>query len=268
MLVSIYLWVIILSFFSILLFQDNIKKGRTDIKVSENQALVHIIIFSALKNCKYDIQFFIGKNGEDKIQKGYIITDNFGNFNNTIRFNKKSEINIKNFDKISLIVLTPDNNSKKDCQILGFRHEKYDFQNNNFKIKNINKNQDLNQEGYEQNKEYDSVINNTLEYWPFSTRINDMKTVKINENIFKKLNFNFVKDSIKEYALNSLKFYNFLLFGRCIRNKRVIYILGIPDKFNDCQVISMANMGAKKFYALDMMKTPQNGDLGFWVIFV
>ena len=264
---------IILSFFSILLFQDKIKKGRTDIKVSENQALVHIIIFGALKNCRYNIQFFWGKNGEDKMQKGYIITDKFGNFNNTIRFNKNkenSEINIKNFDKISLIILTPDNNSKKDCQILGFRYEKYDFKNNNFKntekIQDLNLN--LNQEDYKQNKEYDYVINNNSEYWPFSTRINDMKTVKINENIFKKLNLSCLKNSIKEYALNSLKFYDFLLFGRCIRNKRTVYILGIPDKFNDCQVISMANMGAKKFYALDMTKAPQNGDLGFWVIFL
>ena len=265
---------ILLSFFSILLFQDNIKKGRCDIKVSENQALVHIIIFNALKNYKYNIEFFLGPNGENKIKKGYIITDKSGNFNNTMRFNKKSlDIKIQDFDKISLIVLTPDNNynynfknSEKDNRILGFKNKKYDFENNTEKIQELNLNLDLKE--YEQNKEYDAIINNYLEYWPFSTRINGMKTVKIDENTFKKLNFNCIKNSIKEYASNSLKFYNFLLFGRCIRNKKNIYILGIPDKFNECQVISMANMGAKKFYAIDMTKAPRNGDLGFWVIFV
>lgn len=251
-----------MSFFSIPLFQDEIKKGRIDIKLSENQALVHVVIFNALKKCRYNIQFFLGKNDKNGIKKGYIITDNFGNFNNTIRFNKENfGMNIENLNKVSLIALIPEDDSKRKFKILGFKGEKYNFEN-------TEKIQDLNQEGYEQNKEYDSVINSHLEYWPFSSRIDGMKTVKINENIFKKLKFDCITNSIKEYSLNSLKFYGFLLFGRCIRGNRAVYILGIPDKFNESQVISMANMGAKKFYAMDMKKTPQNGDSGFWVIFV
>lgn len=253
-----------MSFFSVLLFQGESKKGRADIKVDENRTLVHIILYDVLKNCKYNIKFLIGKYGKYGIKKGYIVTDSSGNFNNTIRFNRENnETGVNSFDNISVIVLTPQNHNENEFKILGFKGDKYEFENmDSVEI------EDLVDDEYVQNKDYDAIVDNSPEYWPFSTRINGLKTVKIDENIFKKLNLVCIKDSIKDYALNSLKFYHFLILGRCVRGKRIVYILGIPDKFNDCQVISMANMGAKKFYSIDMTKVPRNGDLGFWVIFI
>ena len=72
----------------------------------------------------------MGKDDKNGIKKGYIITDNFGNFNNTIRFNQENfGMNIENLNKISLIVLIPEGDSKRKFKILGFKGEKYNFEN-------------------------------------------------------------------------------------------------------------------------------------------
>lgn len=249
---------IFLSFFSINLFENESKKGRVDIKVNQNNVLSHIILSNVSRQTKYDIKFFMGQQGEIGIQKGYLITDNNGNFNNTIRFEKeKSEFNINSFDKISLILLT----SKNCANITGFRNEKYDY-------KKISENKTSIENEYKKNKDYDNIIDNLPECSPFSNKMNKTKFVKIDEQTFKSLNFPLIKQNLKDYAINSLKINGFLILGKCNRGEKNLYILGIPDKYNDSQFISMANMGARKFCPTNSSKILQNGDFGFWFIFL
>ena len=247
---------IFLGFFSLYLFENDIQKGRADVKINLNQVLVHIVVSNVIRNNKYNTKIFLGDKGKEGIQKAYIITDSFGNFNNTIKFSKENLVNdIRKFDDISLILLESGKDSSSN--IVGFRGEKFDY--NNCKKRNNE---------CPENENYNNIIDSLSEYYPFSDRIEGLKLVKIDENTFNNMNFTCIKDCLKDYAINSLKFYGFLVFGRCARGERVVYILGIPDKFNDYQVIPMANMGAKKFYPANMKKTPENGDLGFWIIFV
>ena len=247
---------VLLGFFSLYLYENDIQKGRADIKINLNQVIIHIVLSKILKNNKYDVEIFIGDKGKHGIQKAYIISDKFGNFNNTIRFDKKKLVcDIKYFNSISLVLLKCKKN--ENCDITGFKGKKFNYKD--FDIRN-------NYE-YSRNKKYDSIIDSTSEYCPFSCHFDGLKLIKINDSIFRSMNFTCLKDCLKDYALNSLKFYEFLVFGRCIKGDKCVYILGIPDKFNDYQVIPMANMGAKKFYPIDMKKTPENGDPGFWVIF-
>ena len=175
-----------MSFFSINLFENESKKGRVDIKVNQNNVLSHIILSNVSRQAKYYIKFFMGQQGEIGIQKGYLITDKYGNFNNTIRFEKeKSEFNIDSFDKISLVLLT----SKNCADITGFRNEKYDY-------KKISENKMSMENEYKKNKDYDNVIDTFPEYSPFSDKINGTKFVKIDEQTFKSLNFPIMKQNL------------------------------------------------------------------------
>ena len=251
---------IILISFSILLFDKKNQKGCSNIKIDNNKVYIHVYLSSNQKNQKYDFYIFIGKMGEKGIQKGYIKTDNFGRFNNTLVIEKdKLCCDINFFKDISLILLRSEGELKSE--IFGFRNEKYDYD------KVLEEKNKCSKE-YETNKDYDKIIENNPEYWPFSEKIDGMKMVKINSKIFENMKLTCLKDCLIEYAKNSLKFYDFLVFGRCSRGDKTVYILGIPDKYNECQVISMANMGARKFYPIDMKTSPQNGSLGFWILFL
>ena len=255
----------ILSFFSINLFNNNKKIGRTDIKVNKNQVLVHIFVSSALKSHKYNVHLFMGDNGKIGIQKGYILTDMNGNFNNTIRIeNQNINSNIENFKKISLVLLIPENQQNDSLNILGFRGEKFDYK---LKIEDKCLTQDLGNE-YKKIEIYDKIIDNSPDFWPFSSKIDGMKIVKLTSSMMKNLDFPSIQESIKKYAINSLKFYGFVILGRCTCGDKIVYLIGIPDKYNECQVISMANMGAEKFYPIDMNKSVKNGDPGFWIVFM
>ena len=248
---------IFLGFFSLYLYENSIRKGRADIKTNLDQVIIHLSLSNILKNCRYDIEIFIGDKGKHGIQKAYLVTDKFGKFNNTIRFDKKKLVcDIKMFDKISLILLKCKQN--ESCNIDGKKKKKFDYKNHKTSIS----------KEYPRNKKYDDIIDSNPEYYPFSEHIDGLKLVKINNSIFQDMNITCIKDCLKEYIVNSLKFYEFLVFGRCIKEDKCIYILGIPDKFNDYQVIPMANMGAKKFYPTNMNKNPENGDLGFWFVFI
>lgn len=239
--------------YSIGLFQNKEKKGTSEINT--NDLSIYIYLSKIEKNCRYNLFIFVGKNGKYGIQKGYIKSDNNGFFNNVIIIPKnKLCCDIKYFNEVSLVLLVPENNSS---EILGFNGEKYEY-------RNILENNSQNE--YGSNEEYDKIINNHSEYWPFSEKIDGMRIVKINQNIFESLNL-CIKKVLKEYIINSFKFYDFMILGRCSRGDKKIYILGIPDKYNECQVIPMANMGAKKFYPVDIKKAPQNGSLGFWFVF-
>ncbi|MCL2313002.1 MAG: hypothetical protein FWC41_11050 [Firmicutes bacterium] len=247
-----------MSFFSVPLFLNDIKKGRADIKVSKNYVLAHISLSGISSRSKYNIYFFLGQNGREGIQKGFIVTNKTGNFSDTIRFSpQNTNISMNKFKSLTAIVLEPENLTQSE-DIVGFKGARYDY-------KPMLSNQVENVENLK-NKVYDTMIESKSEYWPFLSRIDNMKIVKINSDEFESLNLEFLKDTLKNYAINSLKFYGFLIFGRCIKNQRSLYILGIPDKYNRNQVISMANMGSRKFYPMDLSKSPQNGDLGFWII--
>lgn len=251
---------IILNSFSICLFEKNIQKGHSDIKIDNSKISIHIYLSRIAKNCKYHFYVFLGNRGEKGIQKGYIKTNDQGKFNNTLVITKeKMCCNINYFKEISLILLTSENKSNLD--IYGFRNEEYDY-------KDVLNNKQRSDEEYKFKEEYDKIIDEKPEYWPFSEKIEGMKMVKIDEKSFKNIKFSCLKECLIEYASNSLKFYDFLVLGRCSRGDKHVYVLGIPDKYNECQVISMANMGAKKFYPVDMKNSPQNGSPGFWMIFM
>ena len=247
-------------FFSIPLFENNEKKGRIDIKVNQLFTLTHIVLSNVIKCCKYDVYFFIGSNGESGIKKGYIISDKCGNFNNTIRFNKTENDDPNLFKNTSLVLITPEESDIDLNDIVGFRGEKFDYKS----IMNSPKEESE----YYNNENYDKLIDSSQEYWPFLSKIDNFKTIKINAEQFKNLNFNCLRENLKKYIDNSLKFYGFIMFGRCIRDNKPIYVIGIPDKYNPTQVISMSNMGSNKFYGIDISKAPKEGDLGFWCVYI
>lgn len=247
------LLVINVSFFSLNLFRNGIKKGRVDVKINCECVLVHVVLSNLRRRFKYDVYFLIGHNGINGIQKGYIVTDQCGNFNNTIRFYKKKlGSKIELFNKLSLILIS----SNEEDDITGFVGEKYDYKINNTSDEYCN------------NAKFDKIINSLPKYWPFLTNVEQIKTVKINSEQFEELNLNVLTESLKKYILNSLKFYGFLIFGKCIRENRNLYFIGIPDTYNEHQVVPMANMGSNKFYGIDMQKHPQIGDLGFWIVYI
>ena len=246
-------------FFSISLFENENKKGRIDIKVNQLFTLTHVVLFNVIKCCKYNIYFFIGNNGEKGIKKGYIITDRFGNFNNTIRFNKTINDDSNIFKDTSLILIVPEDSTINSNDIIGFRGEKFDY-------KSVMNGSEKNE--YTKNEEYDKLIDSSPEYWPFLNKIDNFKTVKIDSKQFSSLNFDCLRENLKKYIDNSLKFYGFIIFGRCVRENKIIYVIGIPDKYNPTQVISMSKMGANKFYGIDQTRTPKTGDLGFWCIYI
>lgn len=248
-------------FFSIPLFENDNKKGRADIKVNQLFTLTHIVLFNIIKCCKYNIYFFIGKNGEKGIKKGYIISDRLGNFNNTIRFNKTENDDSNLFKETSLILITPSDSNINSNDIIGFKGEKFDY-------KSVMCTPKKSKEEYSNNEEYDKLINSSQEYWPFLSKIDNFKTIKINAEQFKNLNLNCIRENLKKYIDNSLKFYGFIIFGKCVRDNKSVYVIGIPDKYNPTQVISMSNMGANKFYGINNSKSPQTGDLGFWCVYI
>ena len=249
-------------FFSIPLCEGKIQKGRVDLKTNQNFALAHIAIYNIIKNSKCNVYFFIGSEGSGGVKKGYIITDRFGNFNNTIRFNRSNDFCPEDFNKVSLVLINSDDIVNFSTDIVGFRGARFDY-------KDILLGQSSEGVGeYCKNEKYDELIDSLQEYCPFLTSIENVKTVKINLEQFENLNFNCIKDSMKKYIDGSLKFYGFLIFGRYTKNDKTIYMLGIPDKYNSSQVIPMANMGSNKFYGIDLTKKPQNGDLGFWSIYL
>jgi len=249
-----------LNSFSICLFEKKTQKGHSDIKIDDSKVSIHMYLSRIAKNCKYNFYVFLGDRGEKGIQKGYIKTNDQGKFNNTLVITKeKMCCNINSFKELSLVLLVSEN--KSDLDIYGFRSKEYDYND-------ILSKKEKSNEEYDLNEEYDNIINNRQEYWPFSEKIEGMRMVKIDEKIFKSIKFSCLKDCLIEYANNSLKFYDFLVLGRCSKGNKHVYVLGIPDKYNECQVISMANMGAKKFYPVDVKNSPQNGSLGFWMIFM
>ena len=95
-------------FFSIPLCEGKIQKGRVDLKTNQNFALAHIAIYNIVKNSKCNVYFFIGSEGSGGVKKGYIITDRFGNFNNTIRFNRSNDFCPEDFNKVSLVLINSD----------------------------------------------------------------------------------------------------------------------------------------------------------------
>lgn len=213
------------------------------------------------KNTKYNVDFFIGQNGQDGFKKGYLVTDRHGNFNNTIRFSS-NEYNMEDFKKLSLILIYENDTPSDLANIEGFRGNKYDY-NETLLCQNLETKND-----YQKNAKYDEIIDSLQEYWPFLTKVEDIKTVKLDLKQFNSLNLNCIKDSMNQYIINSLKFYGFIIFGRCVRDDKYMYMIGIPDKYNSSQVISMANMGSNKFYGIDLTKKPQIGDMGFWSIYL
>lgn len=248
-------------FFSIALYENKNQKGRTDVKISSNCTLIHIVLAKMHKNTKYNVDFFVGENGQDGLKKGYIVTDRFGNFNNTIRF-LPNEYSMEDFKKLSLVLIYENETPANSCNIVGFRGPKYDYKEA-LLCKNSNS---INE--YKKNEKYDELIDSIQDYWPFLTKVEDIKTVKLDLKQFNSLNLNCIKDSMNQYIVNSLKFYGFIIFGRCTRGDKFIYMIGIPDKYNPSQVISMANMGSNKFYGIDLTRKPQTGDMGFWSIYI
>ncbi|MDR1240604.1 MAG: hypothetical protein LBK29_01860 [Oscillospiraceae bacterium] len=246
------------SFFSInILKNDKLKVGRVDIKTMRDIVLVHISVSELPANYKYDLYFLFGENGEDGNQKAYIITNKFGKLNDTIRFTQKNtKQSLESFANISCIVFIPQD---RDENLEGFRGEKFDYEQ---VIKNGDKNE------YIKNEKFDKIIDSEPKYNPFLEKINNLDLVKIDRKTFEDLNLTCLRQNLINFIVNSIKIYGFLTFGRYLGKKKIVYILGIPDKFNPNQTIAMVNMGSRRFYGINFSKHPENGDLGFWIVYL
>jgi hypothetical protein len=236
---------------------NNLQIGKIDVKVMPFITLAHIDVSGLLKNYNYDVFFLFGDKGSGGMQKAYIITNNFGALNDTIRFTpNNTKINIKKFYDISCVVFISKNNESED--IVGFREKKFDYESIFYHTNNE----------YAKNKEFDRIIDFQSEYQPFLSKVKNLRFVKINSEIFNKIKLKNTKESLEKFIVNSLKIYGFLIFGRYICAEKVIYILGIPDQFNPSQRFAMTKMGICKFYGSEINKCPKSGDSGFWAIYL
>ncbi|BED91859.1 MAG: hypothetical protein CfP315_0394 [Candidatus Improbicoccus pseudotrichonymphae] len=234
---------------------NSLNFGRIDLKIMQNYVIFHVFVFNLFCETKYDMYIILGEKGNIGCQKAFITTNNCGCLDDTFRITtKNSKFPIENYKKISCIALI--NNKTND--VVAFNGDEFEYKDIIFNKKE--------KQIYCVNEKFEGIINSGKKHWPFTKQNDSINLIKISPNTFTKLKLN-MKDNLRRFIENNNKIYGYLIFGSLKKGSKILYILGIPDKYDFNQAIAMANMGIYRFLTLDFKRNAQQGDLGFWMFF-